>query len=297
MSKFCVQCGHELSENAPFCVNCGAKLNLDPSAQSTTAPSVKPPIPIEQAKTPATKRKLSGGKIFLIVAGVLVIFGGLCVAEVIYMMHRIDVNNTKPSSASTSSSDSSNSTSASDSSNSDAAAANAATQALSSGNDNSSEAKDASSSSTQKDACSLATKEEVADATGASVAEATPNEDKDLCTYTPSDGNIAVVTVQVNWQGGKVAMSALPSVTQSAIGKDIRQPVSGIGDEAYILGVDEKTQKSFDDIPAQFKALASFATGPLMFRKGDVWVTVTATLAQNKADAEKKIASLVVDRL
>jgi len=92
-------------------------------------------------------------------------------------------------------------------------------------------------------------------------------------------------------------MNALPAVTQSAIGKDIRQPVSGIGDEAYILGVDEKTQKSFDEIPEQFKALASFATGPLMFRKGDVWVTVTATLAKNKADAEKKIASLAVDRL
>lgn len=291
MSKFCVQCGNELSGNAMFCTHCGTKPNPDLNAQSTTTLSPKPAEPIPPAKTPTTKRKLSGGKIFLIVLGVLVIFGGLCVGEAVYMMHRIDVNNTKSSSEPSSSSDSSNA---------DATAVGAATQTLSSsasGDDTSSETKNATSSSTQKDACSFVTKEEVADATGASVAQATSNEDKDLCTYTPSDGDIAVVTVQVNWQGGKVAMSALPAMTQSAIGKDIRQPVSGIGDEAYILGVDEKTQKSFDDIPEQFKALASFATGPLMFRKGDIWVTVTATLAKNKADAEKKIASLAVDRL
>jgi hypothetical protein len=289
MSQFCVQCGHELSEDAMFCIHCGAKLNSDSNVQNATAPA--PAGTIAPAKIPNPKRKLSAGKIFLIVVGVLAIFGGLCVAEAVYMMHRIDVNNTKSSAASSG---------LSDSPNADATAANAAAQALSSpgsGDDSSSEAKDAGSSGTQKDACSLVSREEVGDATGTPVAQASPNEDKDLCTYTPSDGDIAVVTVQVNWHGGKVAMSALPVMTQSAIGKDIRQPVSGIGDEAYILGVDEKTQKSFDDIPEQFKALASFATGPLMFRKGDIWVTVTATLAKNKADAEKKIASLAVDRL
>lgn len=286
MLKFCVQCGNELSGNAMFCTHCGTKPNPDLNTQSTTTLSPKPAEPIAPAKPPTTKRKLSGKKILLIVAGVVVIFGGLCVAEAIYVIHGIDTGN-KNTLPTPSSQDA-------------ASAANSSAQELSSpasGDDSSSEAKDTSSSSSQKDACSLVSKEEVADATETSVADATPNEDKNLCTYTPSDGDIAVVTVQVNWQGGKVAMNALPAVTQSAIGKDIRQPVSGIGDEAYILGVDEKTQKSFDEIPEQFKALASFATGPLMFRKGDVWVTVTATLAKNKADAEKKIASLAVDRL
>lgn len=292
MSKFCVQCGNELSGNAMFCIHCGTKLNPDLNA---TDPSPKPGGPIAPAKKPTTKRKPSGKKILLVVVGVLIVFGGLCVAEVMYIIHRIDANNRQLLSGS-----SGQDSVAAGTSNQDATAANAAAQAVSlpaSSDDSSSEAKDASSSNTQKDACILVTKEEVASATGTSVAEATPNEDKDLCTYTPSDGDIAVVTVQVNWQGGKVAMNALPAVTQNAIGKDIRQPVSGIGDEAYILGVDEKTQKSFDDIPGQLKALASFATGPLMFRKGDVWVTVTATLAKNKADAEKKIASIAVDRL
>jgi len=212
------------------------------------------------------------------------VVGVVCVGEMVYMMHRIDANNKKISNPSDTSS----------------AVNSAIIQAESpteSKDSSSSESKDADSSETQRDACSLVTKDEVAEATGTSVANAAPNEDKDLCTYTPSDGNMAVVTVQVNWHGGKLAMNALPAMSRSAIGKDIRQPVSGIGDEAYLLGADEKIQTTSDEVPEQLKALVSFTTGPLMFRKGDVWVTVTATFSQNKAAAEKKLGSLIAQRI
>ena len=271
MSKFCVQCGNELLEKSAFCVHCGAKSNQSASIPDTVKASPQPATP------PVTKAKMSGAKKIVIAVGVLIVLGGLCLGGLAYAGYR----------RITALSDN-----AKDQSSLGSIASSLVKEAASAA-----ESKDDGPSASHQDACSLVTKEEVAEATGTSVANATSNEDKDLCTYTPTDGDMAVVTVQVNWHGGKIAMHALPGITQSAIGQDIRQPVSGIGDEAYILGVDEKTQNGFDQIPEQYKALASFATGPLMFRKGDAWVTVTATFAQNKADAEKKIASLAVSRI
>ena len=271
MPKFCVQCGNELLEQPTFCAHCGAKSN-----QVANSPDTAKAFPQQAIAPPVTKAKMGAGKIILIVVGVLVVLGGLCIGGLVYVGYRMT---TRPDNAK-------------DENSLTAIASSLVQQAVSDA-----ASKDDSPSSSHKDACTLVTKEEVAEATGTSIADATSNEDKDLCTYTPTDGDIAVVTVQVNWHGGKIAMHALPGITQSAIGQDIRQPVSGIGDEAYILGVDEKTQNGFDQIPEQYKALASFATGPLMFRKGDAWVTVTATFAQNKANAEKKIASLAVSNL
>jgi zinc-ribbon domain len=283
MSKFCVQCGSAISENATFCTNCGANLGQNAGAPSPVQPwSSVPVAPPVAATGTAKKSGLSAGKIILIVVGFLVLVGIACVGEAVYMMHRIDTVNKK---------------SASDTVSAVSSAIAQVASAAESKDASSSESKAADSSDAQRDACTLITKEEVGEATGTTVASASPNEDKDLCTYSPADGDTAVVTVQVNWHGGKIAMSALPGMTQSAIGKDIRQPVSGIGDEAYILGADEKTQKGLDEAAGALKILSSFATGPLMFRKGDVWVTVTATFAQNKAAAEKKMGSIIAQRI
>jgi hypothetical protein len=79
--------------------------------------------------------------------------------------------------------------------------------------------------------------------------------------------------------------------------ENIRHPVQGIGDEAYLLGVDEETQRGLDKGSEAVKGLSSFATGPLVFRKGEAWVVVTATLAENKADVQKKIARIVAGRI
>jgi hypothetical protein len=61
--------------------------------------------------------------------------------------------------------------------------------------------------------------------------------------------------------------------------------------------VDEKTQKGLDDASPDLKALTSFATGPLVFRKGEVWVAVTETLSEHKGEVQKKIAAILATRI
>jgi hypothetical protein len=92
-------------------------------------------------------------------------------------------------------------------------------------------------------------------------------------------------------------MRVLPGFTVRLGQEDLRHRVEGIGDEAYLLGVDEETQQGLDKASQVLKGLSSFATGPLVFRKRDVWVVVTATLAENKADIQKKIAQIIAGRI
>ena len=132
-----------------------------------------------------------------------------------------------------------------------------------------------------------------------SIVNVASNEDGDLCTYSPSDDSVRTVTVQVAWEGGKLAMRAGAAVMQGAAGgAEFRHAVPGIGDEAFVLGVGEESQQQLiHDIPPELKALATLTTGPLMFRKGDVMVTVTANFIGDELEVEKQIAMKVASRL
>jgi hypothetical protein len=127
---------------------------------------------------------------------------------------------------------------------------------------------------TARDVCSLVTKEEVGEALGTTMSEATGGTSN--CQYTSSAGNNQALDVHVTWQGGamalKIAGMAFKGVAGGAGGF---QPVAGIGDEAYI--------------------------GPmgstLMFRKGDVLVNLQLHMVGNNVEAVKAIAQKIVARL
>ena len=127
---------------------------------------------------------------------------------------------------------------------------------------------------TARDVCSLVTKEEVGQALGTTVSETSGGTSN--CQYTLSAGNNQALAVQVTWQGGQYALK-LASMALKGIAGGVGgfQPVAGIGDEAYV--------------------------GPmgsmLMFRKGDIMVSLDLRMAGNNVEAAKVIAQKIVARL
>jgi len=125
-----------------------------------------------------------------------------------------------------------------------------------------------------RDVCSLVTKEEVGEALGTTVSEASGGTSR--CQYTLSAGDNQALSVQVTWQGGALAMKiagmAFKGVAGGASGF---QSVEGIGDEAYV--------------------------GPmgsaLIFRKGDVMVNLDLRMAGNNVEAAKVIAQKIASKL
>jgi hypothetical protein len=125
-----------------------------------------------------------------------------------------------------------------------------------------------------RDVCSLVTKEEVGEAFGTTITEASGGSAN--CQYTLSAGNNQVLAVQVTWQGGALAMKfAAMAFKGIAGGVGGFQQVAGIGDEAYV--------------------------GPmgstLMFRKGDVMVNIDLRMVGNNVDAAKVVAQKIAARL
>jgi hypothetical protein len=125
-----------------------------------------------------------------------------------------------------------------------------------------------------RDVCSLVTKEEVGDALGTTVSEASGGTSS--CRYTSSAGNNQALDVRVTWQGGAMALKFSRTALKGVEGgQEFFQPVAGIGDEAYI---------------------APMGT-TLMFRKGDVLVNLQLHMVGNNVDAAKAIAQKIVARL
>ncbi len=125
-----------------------------------------------------------------------------------------------------------------------------------------------------RDVCSLATNEEVGEALGTSVSEA--SGETTHCQYTLSAGNDQALGVEVTWQGGEMALKVAGMAFKGAAGSAGGfQALEGIGDEAY-LGPMGST---------------------LMFRKGDVMVTLDMRMAGNNAEAAKAIARKIATRL
>jgi hypothetical protein len=270
MSRFCVKCGQPAGENIVFCTSCGTRLQTaELTAQAAASAGALP------AKKASAKPAHSGkGKVILPVAGGIILLAGLVVGTVAYAGCR----------------------------------ATSTAKQLTQGHDlgailnetRRSTARQSYATPTKsaagRDACSLVSKEEVAKATGTNISEATLS-DESVCTYEPGDDSSVTIVVDIKWRDGDLAMRALPGFSKQFGQDDIRHPVKGIGDEAYLLGVDEQAQKDMDSASPDLKALTGFATGPVVFRKGEVWVVVTATLSENKSEVEKRIAAILAARI
>ena len=147
--------------------------------------------------------------------------------------------------------------------------------------------------------CSLLSLEEVSAITKLNIVNATSDEEDEVCNYTRADESTPTIGLQVDWEGGKFALQASSKLMENAAGgTQFRTPVAGIGDEAFMLGVSPEQQNQIrSDLPGQLKGLSSLTTGPLMFRKNDVMVTVTANFIDNKFEAEKQMAAKIAGRL
>ena len=125
----------------------------------------------------------------------------------------------------------------------------------------------------QRNVCSLITKEEVGEAFGTTITDAAGGTS--YCQYS-SAGNRQTLAVQLTWQGGALAMKIASAAFKGVAGGVAGfQPVAGLGDEAY-LGPMGST---------------------LMFRKGDVMVTLDLRMIGNNAEAAKTIAQKIAARL
>jgi hypothetical protein len=276
MPSFCTQCGKVIGKDVAFCVGCGAKLQAGRFAGQPSPTGGTTSLHAVPGNAVLATPRGGVGKVLALVAGGIVVVGGLAVGGVIYAGYRAS---SKASQIQQHSSLGSLIKTVTSVARAESGSAQKQTAA------------------SERDVCSLISKAEVAAATGVAVSEATTNEDKDGCTYEPADDGAVTVVVDVKWHNGDLAMRVLPGFSKQLGQEDIRHPVHGIGDEAYLLGVDEDTQKGLDQAFQALKGLSSVATGPLTFRKGEVWVAVTATMAENKAEVEKKIASIIAARI
>jgi len=276
MSEFCVQCGTPIWQGASFCTGCGTKSDSANSPEQRLSQQAVLPASTADGVTARAIQKSSKKKLILAALGGVLVLGGVAVGGMIYVGYRVA---TKASQVKGEGSLGS-------------LVREAAREANGTpGNDGEEHV------TGQRDACGLASKEDVALAAGTAFSATTLSDDRNVCTYEPDDDSEVTVVVDVKWRDGNLAMRALPGFTAQLGQEDGRHAVQGIGDEAYLLGVDEETQESLDKASQELKGLSSFATGPLVFRKRDVWVIVTATMAENKADVQKKIAQIIAGRI
>jgi hypothetical protein len=151
-----------------------------------------------------------------------------------------------------------------------------------------------------RDVCSLITKEEVSQFTGVTVTSATGTANK--CDYT-SDTNALVLENDVGWEGARLGMKLGVMALKNMAGPNTIVQVPGIGDEAYTIALDAKTQADMQneaqkDQSGTVKGMAHLMSmSPLMLRKGDTMVTVRVIEATDPDAAKKSIAKLVASRL
>jgi hypothetical protein len=127
---------------------------------------------------------------------------------------------------------------------------------------------------TARNVCSLVTKEEVGEALGTAITEATGGASR--CRYASSAGINQALDVSVTWQGAAFALKfARMALKGTQGGEEFFQPAAGIGDEAYIAPLGNT----------------------LMFRKGDVLVNLQFHLVGNNVEAAKVIAQKILARL
>jgi len=243
MARFCTKCGSALGDDVRFCLQCGTPVALPPPAAQAPAP--RAPAGAQAAgPAPGAAPTKSGNTALKIIVGLLAFFALvtlLGIGSCVYIGYRVrkrarELSQTYHYDT---------------------------TQSASSGR-----------AARARDVCSLVTKEEVGEALGTTISEASGGTSS--CQYTLSAGNNQALGVQVTWQGGALAMKfASMAFKGVAGGAGGFQPVAGLGDEAYV--------------------------GPmgstLMFRKGDVMVNLDLRMVGNNAEAAKVIAQKIVARL
>jgi hypothetical protein len=280
MARFCTQCGTSAANEAvKFCSKCGAPLPAaaaappsqqaapaepppsPPAAQPAPPPAPAPVVPAAQAAG-AAKGMSTLAKVLIGLVGFVVLVGALGVATCAYIGYKAKQKFDQ-----------------------------AKTEY---GLDQNGPA------ATARDVCSLISKEEVSEITGATVTDAEGTESK--CTYS-SATNPVVLETDVAWSGGKLGLKLGVAALRRMGPVDTIKTLNGIGDEAYSLGLPEETKKDMDneaqkDQSGTVKGMEHIMSeAPLMFRKGDVMVTVRLMEATDPETAKESIAKTVASRL
>jgi hypothetical protein len=284
MARFCTKCGAAASEQVKFCAKCGAALPAPsttsaapPPTTAQASPPVAPPVtPAASVPTAAAPAKSSGPwmKIILAVLGFFVVLSVLGIATCVYIGYRVKQK-----------------------------VEQAKTEYGLDKLSNLPSTPSGSSTAQARDVCSLLTKEEVSDITGVTITEAQGT--KEQCTYA-SATNPTVVQDNVTWEGGAMAFKITAGVTKfGAAGAPVIEKIPGIGDEAISMTPFQgKDKESFqhdmkDDKSGMLKGMANMiGQFPLMFRKGDVMVSVGVSEARgDNDDAKKALAAKIASRL
>jgi hypothetical protein len=153
----------------------------------------------------------------------------------------------------------------------------------------------------ERDVCSLLSKDEVSEATGVTITQATGSTAE--CTYA-SATNPSVFQASVEWEGGAIAykLSSATANLSGAGGQGIVK-LSGIGDEAWTIGFTGKEKQDFgreeknDESGMLTGMMGIMGRAPLFFRKGDVMVTIAITEAQDADAARKALAMKIASRI
>lgn len=243
MAGFCTKCGSPVGDEARFCLQCGTPVASRAAAPQAPAAAISAGVQPAAAASGAAPAK-SGSAAVKIIVGVLAFFmlvTLLGIGGCVYVGYRMrkrarELSQTYHLEM---------------------------TPGATSGR-----------AASARDVCSLVTKEEVGEALGTTISEATVGTSS--CRYTSSAGNNQALEVRVTWQGGTMAMKVSRMVLKGVAGvQEFFQPVAGIGDEAYI---------------------APMGT-TLMFRKGDVLVNMQLHMVGNNVDAAKAIAQKIAAKL
>ena len=215
MPSFCTSCGKPLDTGAAFCASCGTRTatqNAAPAPQVTAQPA-PPPVVVVQPAAPqpavqaAPTKSGGGGTLLKIVLGLLLVILLLVIAvigAVAYGAYRVKKKADELGISS--------------------AIQSGASQARSA----------AQAPATKHDPCSLITKEEMTDATGLQIVDASAQGGEE-CLYTTADPT-ETTQVRATWGDGKLMMLAVRGggklMERGVPGTEL-QTVSGVGDEAY----------------------------------------------------------------
>ncbi len=244
MAGFCTKCGSPVGDDLRFCLQCGTPVAPPPAAAQGPGPAAPAAVQAAGAAPGAAPAK-SGSAAVKIIVGLLAFFALvtlLGIGSCVYVGYRVRKR---------------------------------ARELSQTYRFNTTQSATSTPAAAARDVCTLVTKEEVGEALGTTISEATGGTSN--CQYALSAGNNQALAVQVTWQGGALAMKFASMAFNKGVAGGVAgfQQVAGIGDEAYV--------------------------GPmgstLMFRKGDVMVNLDLRMVGNNVDAAKVIAQKIAARL